>query len=145
MKKIRALLAVLILVCGLLWSGGMIAAADAGKMMVISSSASVKKGEEVRLTFSLDAHDNIEKGINAVKGTLKYDPDVFETAGQADFETAGQWERLFFNPENGQFVLINRSGSMAAEELFTLTLKAAENMSAGDSYVKVIEDRKSVV
>lgn len=139
MKKIRALLAVLILVCGLLWSGGMIAAADAGKMMVISSSASVKKGEEVRLTFSLDAHDNIEKGINAVKGTLKYDPDVFETAGQADFETAGQWERLFFNPENGQFVLINRSGSMAAEELFTLTLKAAENMSAGDSYVKVID------
>ena len=45
---------------------------------------------------------------------------------QEDFETVNAWEKLLYHPENGQFVLIHRAGSVQ-EEIFhlRLTVKAA--------------------
>ena len=47
------------------------------------------------------------------------------------------WEKLFYNPENGQFVLINRGGSTQEEEVFRLRLTAGESIAAGETSVTV--------
>ena len=137
MRRIRALLAAAVTVCGLLWSGVDASAADVAGMEIASSADTIRTGQEIELTFSLEGYTEIKSGVNALKGTLEYDSTVFKEASQENFETVNSWEKLFYNPENGQFVLINRGGSTQEEEVFRLRLTAGESIVAGETSVTV--------
>ena len=139
MKKIRALLAAAVTIYGLLSGSMEVCAADVAEMKIETTSAFVRKEEEVRLTFSLEGYSGIEDGMNAVKGMLEYDSEVFEEPSIEDFETQNAWERLVYNPENGQFVLIHRPGSLKEGEVFSLRLRAREKVSAKETTVAVRE------
>ena len=112
MRRVRALLAAFITICGLLSGSIEVTAAGVRGMEIQSEDTAVRKGQEITLTFALDGYTDIRNGVNALKGTLEFDSEVFEEASGEDFEKLNSWERMFYNPDNGQFVLINRAGSM---------------------------------
>ena len=126
MKRVRALLAALVTACGLLSGAADVLAANAGKLETVSEETVIREGQEITLRFSLEGLSGTETGVHALKGTLEYDTEVFEPVSQEDFETVNSWEKLLYHPENGQFVLIHRAGSVQ-EEIFhlRLTVKAA--------------------
>lgn len=137
MGRVRALLAALVTLCGLLLGGAEVLAADTGKLEIISGGTVVRDGQEMEFAFSLEGYSDIKSGVNALKGTLEYDSAVFKISSQEDFKTANSWEKLFYNPENGQFILINRKGSMQDEEVFRLSLTAEQAIPAGETAVTV--------
>lgn len=139
MGKIRALLAAAVTVCGLLWGSVEVNAADVSGMEITSTADSVRKGQVIEFTFALDGYSDIRSGVNALKGTLEYDSAVFEKVSREDFQTVNSWEKLFYNPDNGQFVLINRAGSTEEEEVFRLRLTAGRSIPEGDVSVSVKE------
>ena len=126
MKRVRALLAALVTACGLLSGAADVLAANAGKLETVSEETVIREGQEITLRFSLEGLSGTETGVHALKGTLEYDTEVFEPVSQEDFETVNSWEKLLYHPENGQFVLIHRAGSVQ-KEIFhlRLTVKAA--------------------
>ncbi len=138
MRKLRALLAaVIITICGLLLGGLEGAAAADSGMEITADQTAVRGGEKITLTFGLGSHADVTDGANALKGTLTVDQDVFEDVSSEDFETLNSWERLFYNPDNGQFILINRAGSKGAESVFRIRLKAKETVPAKETFVGV--------
>lgn len=132
MKRVRALLAALVTACGLLLGAAEILAANQGKLESVQGNTTVREGQEVALRFSLEEIPGISGEINALKGTLEADSAIFEAVFQEDFETENSWEKLFFNPENGEFVLINRAGSSGGEAVFRLGLTVRNSVPAGE-------------
>ena len=61
MRRIRALLAAAVTVCGLLWSGVDASAADVAGMEIASSADTIRTGQEIELTFSLEGYTEIKK------------------------------------------------------------------------------------
>ena len=95
MKRVRASLAALITVCGLLLVGMKVVTADDRGLEIALSDAFVRDGDEIGLTAALTGYGDLDKGVNAVMGTLEYDRDVFRKIGEQDFETLNSWEKLF--------------------------------------------------
>ena len=137
MTKIRALLAVFIMTCGLLLGSAAVFAAEIQTPGLSAGGETVRKGQKVEFVFSLNGFDDIKTGINTVKGTLEYDPDVFEEPAQEHFEPLNAWENVYFNPENGQFVLMRRVNSLEGGDVLRITLTAKEDLPAKDTYVGV--------
>lgn len=135
MRKVRALLAAVVLICGLLWIGADVLGAGNPEMQVSSGTTEAAPGEEIILTFSLAGYDNIQEGIYALNATLAYDTDIFEAAEETDFETLSGWEQLRYNAENGQFAVINKSGSVEDEDVFQLTLTAKEQAEVKETTI----------
>ena len=123
MRKVRALLAA-VLVCGLLLKGADVFGANIPKIQVSSGTTEAAPGEKITLHFRLPAMMIFREGIYALKATLEYDPDIFEAVEEPDFETLSGWEQLQYNADNGQFAVINKSGSVKNEDAFRLTLTA---------------------
>ena len=139
MRRVRALLAAFITICGLLLGSIDVTAAGVQGMEILTDDTAVRKGQEITLTFALKGYEEIREGVNAFKGTLEFDSDVFEKADGEDFAALNSWERLYYNPDNGQFVLINRAGSMEDEAVFSLRLKAKESIPAKEALITVKE------
>lgn len=137
MGRVRALLAALVTVCGLLLGAVEVLAAETGKLEITSGGTVIRDGQEIEVIFSLEGFSEIKSGVNALKGTLKYDSAVFELVSQEDFEPVNSWKKLFYNPENGQFVLINSAGSTEDEEVFRMRLRAGQSVPAGEVSVSV--------
>lgn len=137
MTKMRVLLAVFIMVCGLLWGSVSVSAVEIRESRLVAGAATVRKGQEVEFVFSLDGYNDIKTGINAVKGTLEYDSDIFEEPAQENFEPLNSWESVYYNPENGRFVLIRRTGNQEGGALLRIKLTAKDNLPAKDTYVGV--------
>ena len=137
MKRVRASLAALITVCGLLLVGMKVVTADDRGLEIALSDAFVRDGDEIGLTAALTGYGDLDKGVNAVMGTLEYDRDVFRKIGEQDFETLNSWEKLFYNPESGRFVLIKKAGSRADEAIFRVKMQADEQIPARETYIAV--------
>lgn len=135
MTKIRALLATFITVCGLLFINTTGTAATIRESTLAASDTTVRKGQELMLVFSLDGYDN----INTVKGTVSFDAEIFEEPTQDAFAPLNSWESVYYNAENGQFILIRRTGSTENEAILQIKLTAKENLPAKDTYVKIDE------
>ena len=103
MAKIRTLLAVWIITCGLLLGSTTVSAAEVGQPGLSAGDTFVRKGQEITFVFSLDGYREITTGIQAVQGTLTYDPEVFQAPSQEDLMLLNLWENLQYNPNNGQF------------------------------------------
>lgn len=55
----------------------------------------IRDGQEIEVIFSLEGFSEIKSGVNALKGTLKYDSAVFELVSQEDFEPMNSWKNCF--------------------------------------------------
>lgn len=69
--------------------------------VTINSTSEVKKGETLTVTFNLSKLQS-DKGINALRGTLKYDKDsltLVKMEGQND------WSKPSYNEADGTFVI----------------------------------------
>lgn len=56
-------------------------------------------GTGLELVRSLKTLEELQNGLNALHGTLEYDPNIFEVPEQEDFTPMQLWDRLPFNPE----------------------------------------------
>lgn len=104
---------------------------------LVTSSAEIKKGEELEVTLSFKNFEDINRGINAYKATLEYDSNLFEKVDTSDFKSLNSWEEFLYNPENKEFIAIKKAGIKSDEEVLTLVLKAKENISPEETIVKV--------
>lgn len=82
---------------------------EKSKSLACGNYHHMRSGQEITVTFAIGGYTDIRDGVNALKGTLEFDTDVFEEVSGEDFETLNFWEQMFYNPKNGQFVLINRA------------------------------------
>ena len=137
MENIKKLLAVWGAAAVFFLGGIEAGAAGMGKLGMVSSETTVRKGQETEFRISLEAYEGISRGINAFMGTLVYDTEVFQTVSQEDFAVLNSWENLYYNPDNGKFVLIKRDGSFGGEETFLVKLTAKETIPAGEVSVTV--------
>ena len=135
MRKVRALLAAVVLICGLLWIRADVSGAGNPEMQVSSGTAEAAPGEDITFTFSLAGYDEIQEGIYALYATLAYDTDIFEAVEETDFETLSGWEQLRYNAQNGQLAVINKSGSVEDEDAFQLTLTAKAQAEAKETTI----------
>ena len=135
MRKVRALLAAVVLICGLLWIRADVSGAGNTEMQVSAGTAEAAPGEDITFTFSLAGYDEIQEGIYALYATLAYDTDIFEAVEETDFETLSGWEQLRYNAQNGQLAVINKSGSVEDEDAFQLTLTAKEQAEAKETTI----------
>lgn len=96
-----------------------------------------KSDETVEVTFSFDNFKEVKKGINAYKGTLEYDKNIFEGIVQSDFVCQNNWESLKFNPKTGEFVAIRKTGTRIGGAVVKITLKAKSNIGPTKTTVKI--------
>ena len=110
-------------------------AASTMNVVVEQDKQEIKSGESLTLTLRFDNYEVFDNGLNAYKATLVYNRDVFEVVHQENFQTQNNWERLRFNEETGEFVSIKKKGSKSSESLVILTLKAKEDIKAGEEKI----------
>lgn len=139
MRKIKALAAVLFALCIIVLGGIEIQAASVEGIQITSENTAVRKGDQIEVFFALSGYTDIQTGVNAIKGTLNYDPEVFEEIQVSDFQTLNTWESLFYNPANGQFVLVSRMGSTQQEPVMSVQLTAKQSIPAKETYISVTD------
>lgn len=135
--RIRALLIIFVLMSVFLPGNAAVSAEESGRAELSAGDAIVRSGQEIEVILSVDGYGDAETGINAIKGTLEIDSDIFEKPDQEDFELLDSWENIRYNPENGQFVLSRRAGSPEGGDVLRLRLTAGEKLSSGETYVRV--------
>lgn len=97
----------------------------------------IKANETVEVTLSLENFQEINKGINAIKGTLEYDKNIFGEIVQSDFACQNNWESLKFNPQSGEFVVIRKVGTKIGENVISITLKAKSDIDPTKTTIKI--------
>lgn len=96
-----------------------------------SSKDKLQAGEKVVVELKFDKYNNITKGLNAFKATLKYDDKIFEDVKQSDFVTKNNWEELKYNKETKEFVAIKKAGSKSDENILQISLTVKSNIEPG--------------
>ena len=137
MSRIRALLAMGIMICGLLLGNAAVSAASIEETVLAADDTAVRREQEVEFVLSLDGYDDIRDGVYALTGSLAFDPNIFETPAQQDFEGLNSWERVTYNPESGQFTLISPAGSTQPGDTLRFTLTAKGALPAGETGVRI--------
>ncbi len=95
------------------------------------------RGEKIELTLKLENLKEVRKGVNAYKATLDYDRDVFEEIIQSDFVCLNNWEEFKYNPQNGQFVLIKKTGTTKNENIVKINLKVKKDANIEKTVIKL--------
>ena len=139
MAKIRALLAIWILTCGLLLGGTAVSAQETIQAQLSAGAPAVRNGEKVELVLSLSDLESLTAGLYSIQGTLDYHPALFQDLSPEDFTPLNGWENPEYNPENRQFVLIRRSGDAAGGPVLKITLTAKEELTPGQTQVSIRE------
>ncbi|MCI8394371.1 MAG: hypothetical protein HFH86_02680 [Bacilli bacterium] len=102
-----------------------------------SNIIELKEGNTVELTLAFDNFEEIKKGVNAYKGTLEYDKNIFEEIVQSDFACQNNWEELKYNPQTNEIVAIRKVGTLVGENVVKVTLKVKKNVEAAKTIVKI--------
>ena len=107
------------------------------KTSLVSNNTELKEGDLVKISLSFHDFEDIKKGINAYKGTLEYDKNIFEELNQSNFESLNGWEELKYNLKNGEFVSFRKVGTNFSENVVQFTLKVKKGIDAATTTVKV--------
>ena len=78
MRKVRAIVAAFISICGLLLGSIEVTAAGVQGMEILADHTAVRKGQEITFTFALNGYEDIRDGLNALKGTLGWSEKVWD-------------------------------------------------------------------
>lgn len=106
---------------------------------VSSTTTEIKDEQELTITFSLDQYNEIDKGINAYKATLQYDPNIFEELTESNFISQNNWEQLKYNKATGEFIAIKKAGSITPEDIVKINFKAKSELKAGKTEIKITD------
>ena len=93
--------------------------------------------EIVEINFSFTDFKDIKKGINAYRGILEYDKNIFEEVRETDFSSLNNWEKIKYNPQNGQFISYRKVGEKKEEVVFKLSLKVKNNINPTNTMISV--------
>lgn len=102
-----------------------------------SSKKEIKDAQEVSITLRFEDYQQIKTGLNAYQATLEYDKNIFEEVKQENFQNLNNWEKLQYNQATGEFIAIKKEGSLAPEDIVTITLKAKQGLKAGTTDIKI--------
>lgn len=102
-----------------------------------SSKEELKSEQEVSITLRFEQYEQIKRGLNAYQATLEYDKNIFEEVKQENFQNLNNWEKLQYNQATGEFIAIKKEGSLAPEDIVTITLKAKQGLKAGTTDIKI--------
>lgn len=104
-----------------------------------ATSQKLKEGENLVITLKADRLQDIEHGINAYKGVLKYDNTIFEEVKEADFKELSGWEGLEYNSKTCEFVVYKKAGAILEENIIEVLLQVKEGVKAAKTQVKMID------
>lgn len=82
------------------------------------SNDNVKSGEMVTVKLSVNNID-IEEGVNAIQGKLKYDKGIFEKIDEGNITAINNWSMTYNNEESdseGKFIILKLSDSVKQDE-----------------------------
>lgn len=136
MKRMRITLGAVFLALSLFCGWNMAYAAEIDRGVLTVSQDWVRQGQEVDVAFALEGFTDVEDGINALQGTLAYDKTVFAEVQPEDFTPGEGWENLYYNPENGQLIIINKVGDRDGGEVFRLKLKAKAQLNLAETAIR---------
>ena len=139
MKKLKLFAAVAALLSGITIGSNPIQAAQVESSVSMADKELIRQGDTVSVTVGFDSYTDVKEGINAVRGTLEYDESVFQQLDSADLTTVNDWESLRYNPDNGRFTAVKRSGGTEAEQILTIHFTAKEDVKAGDTRIAVTD------
>ncbi len=137
MKKLKLFAAVAALLSGITIGSNPIQAAQVESSVSKADKELIRQGDTVSVTVGFDSYTDVKEGINAIRGTLEYDESVFQQLDSADLTTVNDWESLRYNPDNGRFTAVKRSGGTEAEQILTIHFTAKEDVKAGDTRIAV--------
>lgn len=135
MKRMHTLLGAVFLALSV-WGATTVQGAELSRGVLTVDQDSVRKGQEVEVTFALESSQEAEDGINVLKGTLSYNKEVFRAVQAADFVTAADWDEVYYNPENDQLVVISKAGDKDGGEVFRLKLKANARLDPEETAIR---------
>ena len=102
-----------------------------------ADKTTVGRGQTVTITVAVDNFTAGERGINAMKGTLSYDKNVFEEVVSSDLKAQNGWSSITYNGENGLFVTENSEFIAEKQDVFTITLKAKTTATLADTAITI--------
>ena len=102
-----------------------------------ADKTTVGRGQTVTITVAVDNFTAGERGINAIKGTLSYDKNVFEEVVSSDLKAQNGWSSITYNAENGLFVTENSEFIAEKQDVFTITLKAKTTATLADTAITI--------
>ena len=102
-----------------------------------ASKSEVGRGEEVTITMTVDNFTSGEKGINAIKGIIEYDKNIFETAVNADVKAQGNWGTVLYNKDTGEFITEGAEFITQKNDILTITLKVKTAATLGNTTVTI--------
>jgi len=95
--------------------------------------AEIKQGEKVSLEIKIHNPEN----INTYKAKLNYDENVWEKLDDNSFTSKNTWELPKYNPDNANFILINKQSSIDNTEVLTIELTALTNAPLGKTDISL--------
>ncbi len=91
----------------------------------------IKQGETVSLEIKIHNPEN----INTYKAKLNYDENVWEDLDGNSFTSENTWELPKYNPDNANFILINKQNSKDNTEVVTIELTASTSAPLGKTNI----------
>ena len=134
--KSKKAISIILTVIMLLFTTNVYAANDSFKTALSVNNSSVKRGENVTITISLNdiSIESGEKGIGAYTASLEFNSSVFEyvkTEGTDKWEApVYQEKRIVGNTVDGEVVNTNQS-------IGTITFKVKEDATLGETTIKL--------
>ena len=134
--KSKKAISIILTLIMLLFTTNVYAANDSFKTALSVNNSSVKRGENVTITISLNdiSIESGEKGIGAYTASLEFNSSVFEyvkTEGTDKWEApVYQEKRIVGNTVDGEVVNTNQS-------IGTITLKVKKDATLGETTVKL--------
>ena len=130
-KTIYKFIAVIAFLAIILNIANTVAFADENEDITFSSTLLTSKqniipGEEFEVNFNISDLGNIEKGVIAVGGSLKYDKEVLELV---EMNSQDDWSRPEYNESNGKFVMDRNEFVTSNSNVLKLKFKANESIT----------------
>lgn len=137
MKNNKILISIIMIVFILLGTINYANAANINANIALSTNE-IKQGDNITVSLKLQDFEGVSKGINAYKAKIEYDKEIFETINISDFICKNNWTDLKYNPQNQEFVAINKMGT-TQEEVVEIKLKAKNNAKQGNTTITIKE------
>lgn len=132
-KKVIATIILTLILSLIVWNT---IAADLNSNVDIKiSNAILKEKEETTITLS---YTGTNTKVNAIKGQIEYNNNVFEDLKESDIKLLNGWTQLEYNEETKEFIAIKKSNVKLNEDILQITLKSKDNINnINESTIKI--------
>ena len=115
--------------------------ADSFRFGMKANKTSLKAGETVTISLSVNDIDAGDAGINTVEGKFKYDSNVFEEVKKSDFTSSNGWSLTYNDEETAQkgklLGVVLQSGTKKNQEIGKVKLKVKSKVKVSQTTIKM--------